>query len=115
VKVLHSTTSEDEKHTDRELAHKWKTIDWNQTRTQVNRLQTRIAKATREEKWNLVKRLQYLLTHSYFAKILAIRKVTQNTCIRPPKSDPVGSRKIDPVPAIIVRSVIKRSIVYRCL
>lgn len=87
MKVLHSTTSEDEKRTDRELAHKWKSIDWNQARTQVNRLQTRIAKATREEKWNLVKRLQYLLTHSYSAKILAIRKVTQNRGKRTPGID----------------------------
>ena len=44
----------------------------------VNRLQTRIAKATHNENWNLVKRLAYLLTHSYSAKLLAVRIVTQN-------------------------------------
>ena len=45
---------------------------------EVNRLQARIAKATQENKWNTVKRLQYLLTHSYYAKVLAVRKVTTN-------------------------------------
>jgi len=47
-----------EKHTDRDL--------------------TRIAKATQEKKWNLMKRLSYLLTHSRSAKLLAVRIVTQN-------------------------------------
>lgn len=45
---------------------------------EVNRLQAQIAKATQEKKWNTVKRLQYLLTHSYYAKALAVRKVTTN-------------------------------------
>ena len=44
----------------------------------VNNLQTRIAKARREKKHNKVKRLQYLLTHSINAKMLAVRKVTTN-------------------------------------
>ena len=44
----------------------------------VNRLQTRIAKAVRMGKWNLVKRLQYLLTQSHYAKLLATKKVNQN-------------------------------------
>jgi RNA-directed DNA polymerase len=87
VKVRHSTTSEDEKRTDRELARQWESIDWEKARVPVNRLQTRIAKATRKGNWNLVKRLQYLLTHSYSAKILAIRKVTQNRGKRTPGID----------------------------
>nr|QNO47363.1 hypothetical protein LNGCCOLK_00040 [Methanosarcinales archaeon ANME-2c ERB4] len=37
----------------------------------VNRLQTRIAKAVKQGKWYLVKRLRYLLTHSFYAKLLA--------------------------------------------
>ena len=31
-----------------------------------------------KKRWNEVKRLQYLLTHSYYAKLLAVRKVTTN-------------------------------------
>ena len=50
--------------TDR-LEYQWKSIDWKKAETEVNRLQARIAKATQEKKWNTVRRLQYLLTHSY--------------------------------------------------
>ncbi len=46
-----------EKRTDKDLANQWKTIDWEKTESIVNRLQTRIAKATQAGKWNLVKRL----------------------------------------------------------
>ena len=60
------------------LESQWKKIDWKKAEAEVNRLQTRIAKATQEKKWNTVKRLQYLLTHSYYAKVLAVRKVTTN-------------------------------------
>jgi len=69
MNVLHSTTPLCEKDMDIALFHQWNSIDWNKTRATVNRLQTRIAKATIEGKWNLVKRLQYLLTHSYHAKL----------------------------------------------
>ncbi|KAF5415514.1 MAG: hypothetical protein C5S48_05660 [Candidatus Methanogaster sp.] len=40
--------------------------------------QTRITKAVKEHKWHLVKRLQYLLTNSYYAKLLAVKSVTTN-------------------------------------
>jgi len=74
-----STTAKAEKLSDTAvLTYQWKTIDWIQAEAEVNRLQVRIAKATQEKKWNAVKRLQYLLTHSYYAKLLAVRKVTTN-------------------------------------
>lgn len=60
------------------LAMQWKTIDWKNAEQEVNRLQVRIVKATQEKKWNAVKRLQYLLTHSFYAKALAVRRVTTN-------------------------------------
>ncbi|MCD4765951.1 MAG: reverse transcriptase N-terminal domain-containing protein [Methanosarcinales archaeon] len=41
-------------------------------------MQTRITKAVKEGKWQLVKRLQYLLTHSFYAKLLAVRTICQN-------------------------------------
>jgi RNA-directed DNA polymerase len=56
----------------------WKAIDWRTTECQVVRLQMRIAKATREGRWGKVKSLQWLLTHSFAAKLLAVRRVTQN-------------------------------------
>jgi len=77
VKVQHSTTPRSEKRTDRKLARQWNSIDWIAIKFRVNRLQTRIAKATQNKNWNLVKRLMYLLTHSYSTKLLAVRIVTQ--------------------------------------
>jgi RNA-directed DNA polymerase len=75
----HSMTEKSEKLSYREkLEFQWKTIDWKKAENEVNRLQIRIAKATQKKKWNTVKRLQYLLTHSYYAKALAVRKVTTN-------------------------------------
>lgn len=56
----------------------WSEIDWSVAYDYVNRLQIRIVKATKEGKWNLVRRLQYLLTHSFYAKAIAVKKVTQN-------------------------------------
>jgi len=87
VKVCHSITPIGEKHTDKDLAHQWNFIDWDKVKSDVNRLQTRIAKATQERKWNLVKRLCYLLTHSHSAKLLAVRIVTQNKGKRTPGID----------------------------
>jgi retron-type reverse transcriptase len=78
VKVQHSTTPYSEKRTDRNHTSQWNSIDWKAIKLRVNRLQTRIAKATHNENWNLFKRLTYLLTHSYSVKLLAVRIVTQN-------------------------------------
>ena len=50
----------------------------NRFAERVRRLQFRIAKATREGKWRLVKNLQRLLTHSYAAKVLAVVRVMTN-------------------------------------
>jgi RNA-directed DNA polymerase len=56
----------------------WANVGWNKVEKHVNRLQTRITKAVKEQKWYLAKRLQYLLTHSFYAKLLAVKRVTQN-------------------------------------
>ncbi|RJS76469.1 hypothetical protein CW713_11225 [Methanophagales archaeon] len=56
----------------------WSDVDWNKVEEYANRLQTRITEAVKEGKWHLVKRLQYLLTHSFYAMLLAAKNVTQN-------------------------------------
>jgi RNA-directed DNA polymerase len=56
----------------------WKTIHWPTVEDQVNRLQLRIAKAIKLGRYCKAKALQWLLTHSFFAKLLAIKRVTQN-------------------------------------
>ncbi|MDR0796841.1 MAG: group II intron reverse transcriptase/maturase, partial [Tannerella sp.] len=80
MNVKHSTAEgkTSERLTDRPMEIEWKSIDWVKVENEVNRLQVRIAKATINKKWNEVKRLQYLLTHSYYAKLLAVKKVTTN-------------------------------------
>lgn len=88
LNVSNSTiSSQDKKLTDAHLYQDWKSINWHQVEKSVNKLQTRITKAVLQNKWNLVKRLQYLLTHSYFSKLLAVRKVTQNKGKRTPGID----------------------------
>ena len=74
-----STTDKTERLKDtKSLTNQWKTIDWSKVENEVNRLQTRIAKATADGDRNKAKRLQYLLTHSFSAKALAVKKVTTN-------------------------------------
>jgi RNA-directed DNA polymerase len=68
-------------------AKKWKTIDWKHIRRQVRRLQVRIAKAVKESRWNRVKSLQYLLTRSFYAKLLAVKRVTSNKGKKTPRID----------------------------
>ena len=62
----------------RDEADKWSSIDWKKAWRQVKRLQVRIAKTVKERRWNKVKALQYLLTHSFYAKLLAVKRVTSN-------------------------------------
>ena len=59
-------------------AVKWNSIDWKEAEREVRRLQVRIAKAVKDNRWNRVKVLQYLLTHSFYAKLLAVKRVTSN-------------------------------------
>ena len=55
-----------------------KFLNWNKIRKNVRRLQCRIAKAVRQNKWRKVKSLCKLLTNSFYAKLLAIFKVVTN-------------------------------------
>ena len=65
----------------------WHQINWRQAERTVRRLQTRIAQATQAGKWGKVKALQRLLTHSLSGKVLAVRRVTENTGKRTPGVD----------------------------
>ena len=70
-------------------ADDWKIIDWNSVVASVRRLQIRIAKAYKEKKYGKVKALQRLLTTSYHAKLLAVRRVVQNRGAKTPGIDGV--------------------------
>lgn len=56
----------------------WHAIDWQQVHRNVRRLQVRMVKAIQTGRWGKVKALQHLLTHSFSAKALAVRRVTEN-------------------------------------
>jgi RNA-directed DNA polymerase len=56
----------------------WKLIKWSEVKNQVRRLQLRIAKAIKLRRYDKAKALQWLLTHSFFAKLLAIKRATRN-------------------------------------
>jgi RNA-directed DNA polymerase len=70
-------------------AKKWKSIAWKYIRRQVRRLQVRIAKAVKENRWNKVKSLQYLISRSFYAKLLAVKRVTSNKGKKTPGIDGV--------------------------
>ncbi|MCG8672428.1 MAG: reverse transcriptase N-terminal domain-containing protein, partial [Pseudomonadales bacterium] len=56
----------------------WNSTDWKKVEKRVNKLQTRITKATLRGNGNLVKKLQYLLTSSFYSKLLSVKRVTSN-------------------------------------
>ena len=68
---------------------KWNSIDWKTVRRAVRRLQVRIAKAVKEKMFRKAKSLQWLLIHSYYAKLQAIKRVTTNKGKRTPGVDGV--------------------------
>jgi RNA-directed DNA polymerase len=56
----------------------WEQIDWPRCELKVRRLQARIVKATQEGRHGRVKALQWLLTHSFHGRALAVKRVTHN-------------------------------------
>ncbi|KOS05280.1 hypothetical protein AM493_03940 [Flavobacterium akiainvivens] len=56
----------------------WNSLDWNRCETEVRKLQVRIVKAQKECRHNKVKALQWMLTHSFYAKAMAVKRVTSN-------------------------------------
>jgi RNA-directed DNA polymerase len=65
----------------------WKTIPWKIVNECVRRLQIRIAKAWSEGRYKKVKDLQRLLLKSYYARMLATKRVTDNKGSKTPGVD----------------------------
>src|SRR2546426_4132382 len=61
-------------------------------RQQVRRLQVRIAKAIKNGNYRRASTLQWLLTHSRAAKLLAVRRVTTNRGAKTPGVDNIIGR-----------------------
>lgn len=66
---------------------KWDQLDWSRIERRVRRLQARIVKATQERRWGRVKSLQWLLTHSFSGRALAVDRVTTNQGAKTPGVD----------------------------
>jgi RNA-directed DNA polymerase len=67
----------------------WDIIPWKYIKAHVYKLQSRIVKALKKMKLHLVRRLQHLLANSFYAKLLAVRKVTTNKGKNTPGVDKV--------------------------
>lgn len=65
----------------------WNSINWKQIEITVARLQARIVKAQREGKYSKVKSLSRILTRSFAAKALAVKKVSSNIGSKTPGID----------------------------
>ena len=65
----------------------WQAVDWQTAHRNVRRLQASIVKAMQAGRWGKVKALQRLLTHSFSAKVLAVKRVTENQGKRTPGVD----------------------------
>lgn len=70
-------------------SRQWESIDWKSAEAEVYRLQMRIAKAIREGRYGRAKSLQWLLTHSFHAKLIAVKRVVQNKGSKTPGVDKV--------------------------
>src|SRR5262245_41375469 len=58
--------------------YQWNTIGWRKTERQVFKLQKRIYRAAERKDYRQVRKLQKLVLRSRAAKLLAVRKVTQD-------------------------------------
>jgi RNA-directed DNA polymerase len=65
----------------------WHGIDWAGCYRRVRSLQRRIVQAVQRGAWRKVKRLSYLLVHSFAARALAVKRVTENTGKKTPGVD----------------------------
>jgi len=70
----------------------WQQLVWPKIKAHVFRLQMRIAKAEREGRKSKVKALQRLLTSSFYAKCLSVKRVTSNAGGKTPGVDGITWR-----------------------
>jgi RNA-directed DNA polymerase len=78
----------------RQRTEDWRTLPWKKFQRNVRRLQQRIYRAERRGDWKCVRSLQRLVLHSWSARCLAVRQVTQdNRGKHTPGVDGVASLK----------------------
>src|SRR5208337_460704 len=55
----------------------WSLMPWDSIEKSISKLRRRIFRATREQKWNVVRSLMKLMLRSYFNLLVSVRRVTQ--------------------------------------
>jgi RNA-directed DNA polymerase len=70
-----------------DLVIEWHSINWAACHRRVRSLQRRIVQAVQAGAWRKVKRLSYLLVHSFAARAIAVKRVTENTGKKTPGVD----------------------------
>lgn len=65
----------------------WNNIDWSKIEKSVISMQQRIVEAIKKKRFNKSKALRWILVHSFKAKLLAIKRVTQNNGGKTPGVD----------------------------
>jgi RNA-directed DNA polymerase len=53
-------------------------IEWKTVEAKVKQLQVRIAKAAKLKKFRKMSSLQWILAHSYYGRLIAVKRVTSN-------------------------------------
>ena len=61
------------------VLNRWQSINWTRCEAEVRKLQVRIVKALKANRAGKVRKLQRILTNSFAAKALAVRRVATNT------------------------------------
>jgi RNA-directed DNA polymerase len=89
----------------------WHGIDWAGWYRRVRSLQRRIVQAVKAGAWRKVKRLSDLLVHSFAARALAVKRVTEKTGKKPPGVD--GDRWETPEQKAVAVARIGRWHCYR--
>lgn len=84
----------------------WELIDSDAMEQQVIKQQMRIAKAVKEGRYGKVQALQWLLTHSFAAKYMAVKRVTENKGKRTPGID--GVLWVSPAQKLLATMGLKR-------
>src|ERR1700675_1818498 len=68
----------------------WDAINWANVQRQVRGFQPRMVKAVQAGRHNRVKALQWLLTHSFSGRALAVKRVYQNELFPTDAGTPQG-------------------------
>lgn len=64
--------------TSEKMMYEWRAFPWKKIQRKVFKLQKRIYQAQKRGDLRMVRKLQRMLTNSYYAKLLAVRRVTQD-------------------------------------